>query len=225
METIKDKIYSLFNQAFEFAENTPSTEFQKYLEYSKDFATSFNRLIQEVKDPIEKNEIIDFCISQDDLLLIHLVAEGMPHPKEYALKRNYGALKELFLNRLELPDAQLEPGAKPDNDLKVDDFFKNLDPEQITRMQNEFSECRGIEMACFIHQMVEENNLEIIKNHTKKSFKNFLTAFAEIPTNGHEAVRKHFDTGSTKGGFQLINDNELKKYNIKERVKAALGVG
>lgn len=141
METVKDKIYSLFNQAFDFAENTPSTEFQKYLEYSKDFATSFNRLIKDVKDPIEQNEIIDFCITKDDLLLIHLVVEGMPHPKEYALKRNYGALKELFLNRLELPDAQLEPVKK-----KVfSDFLHNIEDKEgfIVSFRAAFSGTKG----------------------------------------------------------------------------------
>lgn len=104
METKKQIIDSLFYEAFYFSQKTPVSEFEKYNEYAKNFAKSFNRLIQEIDDPDQRKEIIEWCITNDELLTIEIIATELSDHETNILKRNYGVLKNLFLNGIEIPN-------------------------------------------------------------------------------------------------------------------------
>lgn len=124
METKKQIIDSLFYEAFYFSKKTPVSEFEKYNEYAKNFAKSFNRLIKEIDDPDQRKEIIDWCITNDELLTIEIIATELSDHDANLLKRNYGVLKNLFLNGIEVPNTY--PQAI-DETQTLKELFINLD--------------------------------------------------------------------------------------------------
>ena len=102
MKTTTEIIHSLFYEAFYFVQMTPVSEFEKYNEYSKNFAKSFNRLIKEIKDPDQRDEIITWCITGDELLTIEIIATQLNDYEAERLSRKYGVLKNLFLNEISI---------------------------------------------------------------------------------------------------------------------------
>lgn len=215
MKTTKEIIHSLFYEAVYFAKKTPVSEFEKYNEYSKNFAKSFNRLIKEIDDPDDYKEIIDWCITNDELLTIEIIATELKDNAAHLLKRKYGVLKNLFLNEISI----IETTKKPITTLK--DFFPSLQPRQIESLQNEFSKCRGIEMACFIHKINKDGHLELIKNSSKKSLSKFCNLFAEMDKKEYEAVRKLFKYDT----YILDNETYLTQYKTEKKINTALKVG
>lgn len=103
----------------------------------------------------------------------------------------------------------------------LEDFFPSLQPQQIENLQKEFSQCRGIEMACFIHLCVKDGLLEFVKNSPKKSLSNFCRVFAGMETKDYEAVRKLFKYDT----YFLDNENHLDNYKTKDKIKDAFKVG
>lgn len=155
MKTTQETINSLFDEAVYFAKTTPASEFEKYLEYSKNFAKSFNRLIKKIDGAEERKEIVDWCIDNDCYyLLTEKLAFGLSIYEENNLKRNYGILKNHILNEIEIPKL------KPNNDLSTlkelfvypqtyescIDVLKNVDPP-ILNVDNKFI---GREKGAFV---------------------------------------------------------------------------
>jgi len=105
-------------------------------------------------------------------------------------------------------------------EITLNDFFIDLSPEQIENIQKHFSHCDGIEMTCFIHQMILDGNLKIIKGSKNKNLTIFLKLFN--PNAGFEGVRKQFNQKSTEGAFKLENESHLKEYKTKDKIEDAL---
>ena len=101
MTSVKETIHQLFYEAFYFVEKTPVSDFEKYERYAENLANSFNRLFKELQSEEDKNEIIDWCINNDELLIIELVVSPVSASIEADLKRNYNVLKNIFLNKIE----------------------------------------------------------------------------------------------------------------------------
>lgn len=110
---------------------------------------------------------------------------------------------------------------KESKETALKDFFPTLQPREIENLQNEFSKCRGIEMACFIHQTVKDGFLELIKYSPKKSLSKFCTLFAEMDKKEYEAVRQLFKYDT----YILDNENYLSQYKTEEKINTALKVG
>lgn len=137
--------------------------------------------------------------------------------KEYSF--SFFRDKHTVLEIIKFQDFLKSPAKGKNETLK--DFFPTLQPRQIESLQNEFSKARGIEMACFIHQMVESKNLEFVKNSPRKSLTKFCNVFAEMDKGEYEAVRKLFSYDT----YTLENEKHLENYNTKNRINTALKVG
>lgn len=165
MKTNKEIIDSIFSDALYFAEITPVSEFEKYNEYAKTFAKSFNRLIKEIDDPEEQKEIIDWCIKNDEPLTIEIIVSEPSIYNENNLRRNYEVLKNLFLNEIEIPKEKEYDNFKtlkelfvyPETYDKCIDILKKVDPP-ILNTENKFI---GKEKGAFVVwvDVLKKNNL------------------------------------------------------------------
>lgn len=213
-----------FNEFLRF--HTKEAQSLNWYSYPPQVYEKYKKLKIKITSPLfkeDKEEAINSCksVMQECRDALSRINSNSTIFKGNALRGRTMEFLNLFLEYKKLYDLDFE---KENKETTLKDFFPTLQPQQIQNLQSEFSKCRGIEMACFIHQMKAEGNLQIIK-YTERSFKNFLTMFADIPLNQHEAVRKCFNPAILKGDFDLKNDKELETYKTKDRINTALKVG
>lgn len=156
-------------------------------------------------------------LTPQDIVPVFNKLDSLPNEKAmYFLAVMYLDLvnSQEFLNSKFIP----LPENKEPPEIKLSDFFPNLSPEQIENIKIEFSNSRGVEMACFIHQMFIDDRLVLIKNSKKNALTKFCRDFAQISTKEYEAVRKLFKYNS----YLLENISYLQEYNTEDKILKTL---
>lgn len=120
---------------------------------------------------------------------------------------------------------ELPPQSKEKKAITLNDFFINLTPTQIENIQKHFSNCKGLEMACFIYQMYADKKLIIIKSSNEKNLSAFLKMFNPelFNKNKIEAVAKNFDR-TTPDILNLKSPNNIDRFQIREKIDNILKV-
>ncbi len=183
----------------------------------------YKRLKVKIISPLfkeDKEEAINSCksVMQECRDALSRINSNSTIFKGNALRIRTMEFLNLFLEYKKLYDLNFEKGNK---ETTLKDFFPTLQLQQIEILQNKFSDSRGIEMACFIHQSVKDGFLVLVKNSPKKSLSKFCNVFAGMEKKDYEAVRQLFKYDT----YSLDNENYLTQYKTEEKITTALKVG
>jgi len=207
-----------------FKSNSETNRHPDFFRFKKQF---------ETKDNYNEHSTQDFLLnlknkkplseSQFDSYLFKKISNLTDNEILYFLTLMYLdfiKIKEFLKSKFE-PIPKRKENKSETKETSLNDFFNNLKIEEIENLKSTFQECRGIEMACFIHQLVKDEYLFLIKNSNKKSLKRFCFTFSNMNKNDYEAIRKLFKYDS----YNLENENYLIDYKTDSKINDALKVG